>query len=220
MNELTAVNDRGIMKHGVKPVGKRQDAAKQTRDAIIRAAEKIHEERGLSNASVDDIVAEAGVSKGSFYVYFKRKEDVASEISFLRFKQLRQSVENQPGTAAEKIGRFLTGSVRCIVNQGLPLCKQWLKGAVSSDCSGDPGVKKLNDDRSFLADTLRAAAERGELREDTPAEFLADLILAEYYGAVTLWSITDGNYPLCERMEQFSGTLGTMLEGYLNQDGG
>ena len=88
-----------MLARGVVPVGKRQDSARITRRKIVQAAKELHEKRGLSNVSVDETVAEAGVSKGSFYVYFRRKEDISAEIELLRFDELKDSLEHAPGTA-------------------------------------------------------------------------------------------------------------------------
>lgn len=195
-------------------MGKRQEAAKLTRESIVLAAKKLHEERGLSNVSVDEIVAEAKVSKGSFYVYFRRKEDVAAEIAFRRFGVLKESLEQLPGTAAVKLGRFLTESVWYIEEQGISICKEWMKSAVSPNGEDNSGMAKLGFDRDFILKTLLSAQRDGGLGPDAPAEVLADMILAEYYGCVTLWSMTDGSFPMRGHIEQFAATLGGMLEQY------
>jgi AcrR family transcriptional regulator len=45
------------------------------RTALLEAAEQVLSERGLS-ATVADITTQAGVAKGTFYLYFSSKEDV------------------------------------------------------------------------------------------------------------------------------------------------
>ncbi|MCM1166471.1 MAG: TetR/AcrR family transcriptional regulator [Lachnospiraceae bacterium] len=193
-------------------MGKRQEAAKLTKRNIILAAKKLHEQRGLADVSVDEIVAEANVSKGSFYVYFKRKEDVASAIAFFRFDELKDSLERCRGTAAKKLARFLTESVRYIEEEGLALCKEWMKSAVSPTDKDGSGIQKLNYDREFILKTLLSAKEKGEI--DAPAETLTDVLMAEYYGSVALWCITDGEFPMLEHIKNFSGTLGELLKKY------
>ena len=195
-------------------MGKRQESAKLTRENIVQAAKMLHEERGLSNVSVDEIVAKANVSKGSFYVYFRRKEDVASEIAFRQFDALKESLEQLPGTAAVKLGRFLTESVRYIEEQGLSICKEWMKSAVSPNGEDNSGVAKFSFDRDFILKTIFSAKENGEISGDAPVESLTDMIMAEYYGCVTMWSMTDGNFPMLKCIEQFADTLSGMLKQY------
>lgn len=43
---------------------------------LLTAATRIFARKGYQNASIDEIVAEASVAKGTFYNYFKSKEDI------------------------------------------------------------------------------------------------------------------------------------------------
>lgn len=47
----------------------------RTREALVRAARTVFERDGFLEARITDIAAEAGVATGSFYTYFRRKED-------------------------------------------------------------------------------------------------------------------------------------------------
>ncbi len=48
-----------------------------TREKILKAAVALFHEFGYNGTSVQDIVREADVPKGSFYNYFKSKEELA-----------------------------------------------------------------------------------------------------------------------------------------------
>ena len=52
----------------------------QTKERIIRSARKVFSEKGFYNAQISHIVDEAGVARGTFYLYFEGKEDVFREI--------------------------------------------------------------------------------------------------------------------------------------------
>ena len=56
-------------------VGK-DDRKEQKRKHIIRAALKIFSQSGYTPALLDDIAGEAGIAKGTLYLYFKDKEDL------------------------------------------------------------------------------------------------------------------------------------------------
>ena len=49
---------------------------------ILNAAEKIFEEVGFVNATMDDIAREASMSKGSIYFYFQSKENLYMAITY------------------------------------------------------------------------------------------------------------------------------------------
>jgi len=56
----------------------RTDSAKtDVRDAILDAADRLIGFYGYTKTTVDDIAHEAGVGKGTIYLYFKSKEEVA-----------------------------------------------------------------------------------------------------------------------------------------------
>ena len=46
------------------------------RAAITQVAAEVFARKGFQGASVDDVAAAAGVSKGSLYSYFKNKEEL------------------------------------------------------------------------------------------------------------------------------------------------
>jgi AcrR family transcriptional regulator len=48
----------------------------QTRDHLLRAAAQVFAERGFSGASLDEVAAVAGFTKGAVYSNFKNKEDL------------------------------------------------------------------------------------------------------------------------------------------------
>jgi AcrR family transcriptional regulator len=87
---------------GKLPVGKRQVAAAETRQRLVDAGLRLAEQTGLMGLSVNLIVEEAGVSKGSFFHHFG---DRASYIIALHrefhdrlFAQIREAMADfEPG---------------------------------------------------------------------------------------------------------------------------
>ena len=60
---------------------------------IIKTAEKLFRENGYTNTPVDAIIKEMGVAKGTYYYYFKSKEDVLSAIAEHQLNQIVQMAE-------------------------------------------------------------------------------------------------------------------------------
>lgn len=56
--------------------GARGDRREQTRAALLAAAERLWAERGIHGASLDDIAAAAGLTKGAVYSNFAGKTDL------------------------------------------------------------------------------------------------------------------------------------------------
>jgi len=54
----------------------------KTREKIVSAAMELFAKKGFDKSTVDEIVAKAGVAKGTFYLYFKSKDDLIKELAF------------------------------------------------------------------------------------------------------------------------------------------
>lgn len=62
-----------MSRNGSSAPGRREAHAEDSRRALLRAARATFAERGYANASLDDIVSEAGLTKGALYHHFKNK---------------------------------------------------------------------------------------------------------------------------------------------------
>src|SRR4051794_38148701 len=58
-----------------RPRRSRDDAKRETREALIAAGVSVFSEEGLDTPSLDSICARAGYTRGAFYVHFKDRDD-------------------------------------------------------------------------------------------------------------------------------------------------
>jgi AcrR family transcriptional regulator len=63
-------------------------APDERRTEIVATAERMFREFGFGNCSVEMIIREIGVAKGTFYYYFKSKEDILGAIVDRTLKQI------------------------------------------------------------------------------------------------------------------------------------
>ncbi|MDW5316701.1 TetR family transcriptional regulator [Rhizobium sp. PL01] len=54
--------------------------AEETRNSILSAAERVFFEKGVANASLDDVAKAAGVTRGAIYWHFSNKTDLFLEL--------------------------------------------------------------------------------------------------------------------------------------------
>lgn len=88
---------------------KQQVVAEFRRAAIVRAARAVFARRGFAQAIVDEIAKEAGVAKGTLYLYFKSKTDIYRAVLDHDMKTLKKSTLDSLDAAAtlkEKIRAF------------------------------------------------------------------------------------------------------------------
>ena len=65
----------------------------ETKQKLINSAVKLFSQKGYFNTKVSDIVKDAGVAQGTFYLYFKSKEDIFLEIVYLIVSQIETLLE-------------------------------------------------------------------------------------------------------------------------------
>lgn len=78
------------------------ERGRRTRAALLAAAQRVFEEKGYVEPRVSDIVAEAGVSHGTFYTYFESKQAIFSHLVEgvqAQFIESRTRGERGPGSA-------------------------------------------------------------------------------------------------------------------------
>jgi AcrR family transcriptional regulator len=59
---------------------RRAEKAVETRNALLRAAAKVVGEHGYSEASIARITREAGLAEGTFYLYFKTRQELLEAV--------------------------------------------------------------------------------------------------------------------------------------------
>lgn len=64
-----------------------------SRDALLDAAEMLFGSEHASDVSIDDIVARAGVAKGTFYNHFVDKADIGNQVASRIRQDLRQQIQ-------------------------------------------------------------------------------------------------------------------------------
>ncbi len=69
--------------------------SESTKDKLFRAAVKIFSEKGFWKTKISDIVKEAGVAQGTFYLYFKSKNDCFKHILLLLHNETLSILNNK-----------------------------------------------------------------------------------------------------------------------------
>lgn len=192
---------------------KRQLAAAKTKEKLLDAAKELICGKGLTDTTVDEITEKCGVAKGTFYTYFKRKEDVVFELSARMFGEILESAKSFAGSFPEKLEHYMLGFSRYIEKGSLKLCQEWVKNAALPSPEAAYGAKKLKSDLAAVRELFRCGVESGALRRDTPTEELAESITDLLYGQMLCWCIADGAYGFEARTSEFCAFF---LRGFLN----
>ncbi len=193
----------------------RQLAAAETRKKLVEAAKTIICDKGLTNTQIEEITDACGVSKGTFYTYFKRKEDIVFELSEGIFDEILANAKDCKGTIIQKLENYMINFSGYIEKSSVKLAQEWIKNVVDPDIT-DVGINKLHKDLSAVTEILQSGIRTGLLKDDTPVEQLADTINDLLYGQMLCWTMSGGAYSFEERTKEFCKTyLNILLEQYL-----
>jgi len=156
----------------------RLDAARQER--LFEAAEEEFVDRGYEAASVNRILDEAGMSKGSLYYYFEDKADLfgtlldravakmLSVVGGLRVESLTaETFWPTLDAYVERSERYLSGS-----GWSATLLRSFHR------LHGGPKGRVLESLRRLTAEVLGRGQEIGVVRTDIPLSYLAEVTLA------------------------------------------
>lgn len=195
---------------------KRQEAAQETRRKLVETARRIVRERGIAATNIDELCKACGVAKGTFYVYFKRKEDVIFELSGMDLGDLLEETKRSAGDIRVRLEHFLVELSSYIEGNSLKLAQEWIRNTAEPDLiGGNAGSIRLTQNLDAINELLADAASQGELRKDAPVGKLAQALLEVLYGEVLCWCTSNGAFALAGRTRQFCGSfLEPMISPY------
>ena len=172
----------------------RQIRAVETRKRIVAAAKKLIAENGFENVSIEDIAKEAEVSTGSFYTYFKRKEDIVEELNQQDFYRLAETVNEMAELElSDRLKYYCRGFLVEIERVGIEICRQWIRNnitPINMEISEKKTTKYVHDDLAMKS-LLEEGIRRGELTADTPVAEMALFLNTQLYGLMVVWCMTD-----------------------------
>lgn len=174
--------------------GKRKESAQETRRRLLVAARKILDSRDFSDVTVADIAREAGVAVGSFYVYFKRKEDIVEELKDYDFYRLAEIVGKMSKCGIqERLAYYCREFMKGIEEYGLEITRQWIRNNVAPQLMSHrkEEITKYSFDYRSVKTILADGVEQGLLKAGTPVDDLALFINSQLYGLMLAWCMSD-----------------------------
>ena len=138
----------------------------ERRQQILNVARDVFARRGYHNAKIDDIVAAAGIARGTFYLYFEDKRAIFEEIVDRTIARLGMSIVRvDPHDAGRSVADQVRENVRRIVRillEDRATTKILLADALGVDPSFDRKLLSFYDEMSsLLEESLRDGQKLG-----------------------------------------------------------
>lgn len=131
--------------------------------------------KGYANTLVEDVAGEAGVSKGTIYTYFDRKEELLGAVYHGLREELRgreEDVLSSDRPPLDKIRLMLRSFVDVVGSRealAQVILDIWIAGMRDPDRFGIDFSDVYASYRALLKELLSAAQVRGEMKTDLPS---------------------------------------------------
>lgn len=160
--------------------------------------------RGYAATGINEVLATAGVPKGSFYHHFPSKEAFAIEVVERYFathdtRELARALDDHQHPPLDRLRRYFEAATARFAQATRGGC---LVGNVAQELAGSSEpvrteVAEVFDRwRSRFADCLRAAQDAGQLAPGADADALAGFLLNSWEGAILQMKVTQDPAPL------------------------
>jgi AcrR family transcriptional regulator len=189
----------------------------ERRQQILAAARDVFARRGYHQSTIDDIVAEAGVARGTFYLYFEDKRAIFSDLIDRFAQQLTMAIVRiDPDDAARTVSEQVHENIRRILAACLSertMTKMLFTDAMGVDPAFDRKIQSFYDAVvQLLTESLKDGQTLGIVADGEP-RVLAYLTIGALkellYQAVTLGLAEESAEVLTQQIYSF------LCRGYL-----
>ena len=187
----------------------------QTRENVLVVAERIILKRGYSGTSIEDIIGEAGITKGGFFYHFDGKRDLAKNL-MLRYLEQDQVFFDGLAERAHSLTEDPLQQLLIFLN---------LLAEAMADLPGthpgclvasftyesqqfDEEIQLLNAQgvlswRRFFMNQFVRIVEKYPMKVDRPLEELADMLTTVIEGGIVISKVLDDRHILPNQLLQY-----------------
>lgn len=182
---------------------------KDTKALLLEQGLQLFMQKGFNNTGLQEILACSGVPKGSFYHYFKSKEDFALQVIDRYAEEgeelFREILENRDLDPLERLKLFF--------ERQLTMCRELpgIRGCLIGNMTQEMGhlcetfdhclENHWNRICGLLAACIEEARARDQIAKGIDAQILANFILNSWQGALMRLKVAGNDQPLCQFME-------------------
>src|SRR6266545_4141120 len=185
-----------------------QQRSEETRTKILGSAIKLFSTRGFTAASVDDICAEAGISKGAFYHHFESKQALFLALLDGWLQTIDNAIEASKDKTAPETFMQMTEAFPHIfetAGAGLPMFLEFSLQASHDKKIWEASIAPYRRYHKYFTSLIKKGVEEGSFVEVDP-ELAARMIVSTAMGLL-LQSLLDPKSAKWEKVARGSTDL-------------
>lgn len=179
---------------------KRDLQAAQTKQRLIEVGQRLLSEKGYDAVTIGDITKACGVSKGTFYVYFKSKEQLLGTLQYAPYLELDEKVSKDTSPVAHSIRVYITSWIDYFSQYSPHFAASWLGHTDNDNLDLLEDYKDQYGSESAVASAridkikmrLDRAVTTGELVDACPTRAISFSIATRCYGLCVWHSLSKG----------------------------
>jgi len=180
------------------PSNRRERQSLERRERLFRAALDLFAHKGFAETTVEDITNAADLGKGTFFNYFPSKEHILLAFAEMQLGKLRAAADE--ARAKNEPTRVFLRSLGARMTQEPIRNPSIIRILLQAFLSNTPVRESMMDLQARViaihTEIIRLGQQRGEIRDDLPAEVLANVFPANrFWNAPDLVALTV--MPLC-----------------------
>lgn len=189
-------------------MSKRRQQKLDTRNAIFDSALALFERHGYDDTTIEEVCADAGVGRATFFRHFETKAGLLREFNRRLAVEAAQRVEATSVPGAVHHLRLVSDAIHdAWVDAGPGLRSLGIDAASLSDPGGRRSHPELLD---VVAGVIASGTEAGELRTDLPRPLAAHIVVF-HLAATTVWWMA---HPHLDLRQLLDAALAHCLQGF------
>ncbi len=186
-----------------------KEEAAQTRESLLNAALVEFSEKGYGSATLEEIAAAAGLTRGAIYWHFGGKAQIFQALVQERFTRIGSMLSQAftlGGSPYERLQRILVHSLTIAENDPdyrAILELSWFKMEMTPEL--EAGMKERAEATWAFLDTIsgliRSGVRQGEFRADLNPRDGAITAVGFLNGITSLWLMSPDQFSLSEKAE-------------------
>lgn len=154
---------------------------KVSKQNILEATAKVIAEKGLDKTSVDDIIKEAGVSKGSIYFHFKNKDDLLiAGIKYsaeIRITQIKEALHTVTSPKEKLMKLFKANALMLRQDRDSFLMTYALLLSSHNDMRTHVASEHISNYINFVSEIISEGIEQGEFNKIDAKSVATSLVI-------------------------------------------
>jgi AcrR family transcriptional regulator len=199
-----------IMYQGKSDLSLREKKKIETRNKIFEVSARLFKEKGIENTTVDEIVKEAGIGKGTFFNYFPSKTSLlqyfAQQKEELTYSQIKNEILKSISTREKIINTLVF--VAKTNEKDKELTKMFVFEYMKH--YGHQDERKSRGLSNILYSLLEDGVRRKDVKSTIDAKKAAQIISAVYFHSLMEWLWSQIDYSFSD---DISGKIDMVFDG-------